>query len=159
MMANIIDIPDVVRLVGTACTQAAAVLSAPPEQPRTGEWLVLADDKALAAHSGMEVALQAVRDLKMTLGRNAAPELVLFLERTDNALEYSLATITPSRGGEAAEAHAGRASSAIRQLTAQAMQADELLATVGRAIFSAIAEAVGSGGATANTSAAKRDAN
>ncbi len=108
---------EVVRLVSTVSTHAAKVLSEALAKPRAGDWLALVDDEALQAHSAMEQALREVRELKRKVSEDAPEEAYDFLSRCDNTFEYSLATITPRRGDEPAEAHAGRAGSANRQLT------------------------------------------
>lgn len=108
---------EVVRLVSTVSTHASKVLSEALAKPRTGDWLALVDDEALQAHSAMEQALREVRELKRKVSEDAPEEAYNFLSRCDNTFEYSLATITPRRGDEPAEAHTGRAGSANRQLT------------------------------------------
>ncbi|MEA8592194.1 hypothetical protein PZT57_26470 [Pseudomonas aeruginosa] len=108
-------IQDAIRQVIVACTKGNELFAAESDKPAVNGWIQLDPAAATKAHIEMEAALQAVRSIAPQLPSDALVDLHQYLDRAENGLEYSLATINID-SGDYVKAHASRAQSAQHQL-------------------------------------------
>lgn len=93
---------------------------------RDGDWVLLdAKDATLATEDIGRLKQEAMKvRLALEPANDIATTKVAFLDRVENILEYTGATICLNADGKA-DAHAGRASSSVRQLRGLIQQARE----------------------------------
>ncbi|HHK0379378.1 TPA: hypothetical protein ACQQJB_003551 [Pseudomonas aeruginosa] len=108
-------IQDAIRQVIVACTKGNELFAAESDKPAVNGWIQLDPAAATKAHIEMEAALQAVRSITPQLPSDALVDLHQYLDRAENGLEYSLATIN-AESDDQVKAHASRAQSARNQL-------------------------------------------
>ncbi|MGG2621629.1 hypothetical protein [Pseudomonas aeruginosa] len=107
---------DAIRQVIVACTKGNELFAAETDKPpAVNGWIQLDPAAATKAHIEMEAALQAVRSIAPQLPSDALVDLHQYLDRAENGLEYSLATIN-AESDDQVKAHASRAQSARNQL-------------------------------------------
>jgi len=106
------------------------------------DWIILDVAIATQAQIDVEAAIQAVREVAQQLPDGVLADLAQYLERAENALEYSLATISVDAGDEV-KAHTSRARSAQRQLAGLRTLSEQILERMGRAFLADITKVLG----------------
>lgn len=136
------SIPEAIRQVNIASTKVDELLTAAMKAPAVNGWISLDPVVATEAYIDLEAALQAVRSIAQQLPEGTLTDLAQYLDRAENGLEYSLATISTDTSDQV-KAQAGRAHSAQRQLAGLRELSDYMLEKIGRAVLTDIATAVG----------------
>jgi hypothetical protein len=138
------SVVETLRVVSKAADKGSAVFSDGLAKPVMDDWLLLEAEPATSAYIELEAALAAVESatqaytgvelevvntLEQLLAEHSMSSYAGYLERSRNAISYSLATIDQAPD-LTVRAHAGRSGSARRQLTGIAKMSAELLACV-----------------------------
>ena len=108
------EVRTAVQQVVVAAAKGIALFDAGLSNQADPDWVALDNTSATEACIEIEAAIDAVRDLPLSDG-GVQHELLLFLDRAENSLGYSLATVSTS-GGDQAKAFVSRARSARSQL-------------------------------------------
>ncbi|HHQ2714273.1 TPA: hypothetical protein ACSPMB_000102 [Pseudomonas aeruginosa] len=123
-------IKEAIRQVVLACTKGNELFAAGLHEPAVNGWIQLDPAEAAEAHIEMEAALQAVRTVAQQLPGDALANLHQYLDRAENGLEYSLATINAD-SGDHVKAHASRAQSARNQLAGLITLSESIVQSLG----------------------------
>lgn len=136
------SVTDAIRQVIIASTQGAEFFAASLSVPDESDWVRLEPAGATKVYIELEAALDAVHSIAQQIQDGASTDLGQYLDRAENGLEYSLATISTD-AGDLVKAHASRARSAQRQLAGLAALSEQALERIGRNVLADIAAAVG----------------
>lgn len=139
-----VSIGETLRVVSKAAAMGSAVFADGLAKPVMGDWIQLEAESAAAAYIDLEAALAAVQSatqaytgvelevvntLEQLFAEHSLSSYAGYLERSHNAISYSLATIDQAPD-LTVRAHAGRSGSAQRQLAGIAKMSNELLACI-----------------------------
>lgn len=140
------SVEETLRVVSKAAAKGSAVFADGLAKPVMDDWLLLEAEPATSAYIDLEAALAAVESatqaytgvelevvntLEQLLAEHSLSSYAGYLERSHNAISYSLATINQAPD-LTVRAHASRSGSAQRQLTGIAKMSDELLACIAK---------------------------
>lgn len=120
-------LPRTIKLAERVITLLETGLAGAPD----GEWVQLDATGAAHAAEDLDTLKLEARSVRRALEQasDGASSKVAFLDRVENTLEYTGATICLNPGGKA-EAHIGRAGSAVRQMRGLITQAREHVLSV-----------------------------
>jgi methionine synthase II (cobalamin-independent) len=124
-------IQEAIRQVVLACTSKGNELfAAGLHEPAVNGWIPLDPAVATEAHIELNAALQAVRSVAQQLPGDALVNLHQYLNRAENGLEYSLATINAD-SCDHVKVHASRAQSAQYQLAGLITLSESIVQSLG----------------------------